>query len=241
MKPELDITMTAVCRPNVVERTLQSLKENLYDVEPRLILHVDPVFEGKGRKPEKIVRIAGSYFPIRKYHINREKHPGLPNAISWCWGHATTEVFLTFEDDWILCRPLDAERCIEMMGANKELTSIQLDGGFGDGSSPSKFIDDAGKQVNNKDAAVIEGLCHCYRIRRLITLSPSFIRSDWAQFVAYRFKNKRGEPRRIPRTDNELFDHLYTGDKCLYTQGPGGLVKDIGRQWQRKTGKRIIK
>jgi hypothetical protein len=99
----MDITMTAVRRPEVIEKTLKSFTENLFVIpeDHTLLVNIDPLGEGTN---DEVIDVCRKYFPNTFIHEARE--PSFPKAVIQVWEAVTTEFFFHLEDDWILERPI---------------------------------------------------------------------------------------------------------------------------------------
>jgi len=121
---KIDITMTAVLRPKVINRTLESIVNNVVDNIDRfrLILNVDCV--GESIKPLRIVYIAEKYFPNIKWNIARE--PSFPRAVKWVWSQAEAPFVFHWEDDVKILRKIDIENMIQILLKYEDLSSLRL-------------------------------------------------------------------------------------------------------------------
>ena len=92
MGDRIDITMTAVLRPALLEGTLKTISEKVCRNRDgfRLIINVDQV--GEKVKPMKVVNVAKKYFDDVIYNIADE--PSFPKAVKWVWSQATAPFIL---------------------------------------------------------------------------------------------------------------------------------------------------
>jgi len=100
----MDITMTAVKRPEIIEKTLKSFTENLFTnpEDHRLIVNIDPV--GDDVSFNEITDMIKNYFPNHIAYMPDE--PSFPKAVIKVWSEVESEYFFHLEDDWILKRPI---------------------------------------------------------------------------------------------------------------------------------------
>lgn len=121
----IDITMTAVRRPEILKRTLHSFFVNCFDKvidQCRLIINVDPVGD---KIPSYVLSdVAGGYF--RHYIIGMPMEPSFPRAFEWTWRQTTAPWVFHLEDDWELLEPVDIMGMIDTMKKHKDLASLRL-------------------------------------------------------------------------------------------------------------------
>ena len=120
----MDITMTAVRRPEVIEKTLKSFTENLFVIpeDHRLIVNIDPV--GNEINNDKVIDVLEKYFP--NLVIFEPKKPSFPKAVIRIWKQVESKYFFHLEDDWILERPIFMTDLIQPLKRNKELACMRL-------------------------------------------------------------------------------------------------------------------
>lgn len=119
----MDICMTAVRRPEVIEKTLKSFTENLFVIpeDHTLIINIDPIGEGTN---EEVINVCKKYFPNTMFFEARE--PSFPNAVIRVWEQVDSEFFFHLEDDWILKRPIFESDLINPLKMNKDLACMRL-------------------------------------------------------------------------------------------------------------------
>lgn len=119
----IDITMTAVRRPTIIERTLSSFKKNLFKDHPtRLIINIDPV--GEDTRLCEITDVIEDYFPYMITRIPAKPH--FTKAFIWTWQQATSKYVFHLEDDWELLRPVDLDAMIALMDKYPDLGGLRL-------------------------------------------------------------------------------------------------------------------
>jgi hypothetical protein len=120
----MDLAITATLRPEILEQTLQSFKDNLfgsYDSH-QLVINIDPI--GTGTIPETL-GVCEKYFNGRK-KINIPPKPCFPKAFKWVWKECETWLTMQTEDDWILTRPQSLEKMIAIMENNPNLAVLRF-------------------------------------------------------------------------------------------------------------------
>lgn len=121
----IDITMTAVLRPNVVRGTLKSFCKRVFIERDRyrLIVNIDSIGE-EGVEPLDIVNVCRSFFSKVKYNISDK--PCFSRAVIWTWRHATAPWIMHLEDDWTIHRSIDINHMINILNDHKELACLRL-------------------------------------------------------------------------------------------------------------------
>jgi hypothetical protein len=135
--PLLDITMTAVRRPEILKRTLNSFFKNLYSMaydKCRIIVNIDPI--GDSIASFTMCDIISAYAP--RYIISLPLESSFPRAFKWTWEQVTAPWVLHLEDDWELLEPVDLASMIDMMERHKNLASLRL-----------PFFDSTAKSMKN--------------------------------------------------------------------------------------------
>ena len=124
MNEKIDITMTAVIRPQLLSDTLRTINEKVCRDRDgfRLILNIDPV--GENIKPMKVVKTAKQYFDDVIYNI--AETPSFPKAVKWVWSQVTAPFILHWEDDVDILRKIDIDHMIKILNENKDLSSLRL-------------------------------------------------------------------------------------------------------------------
>ena len=120
----MDICMTAVRRPEVIEKTLKSFTENLFTKpeDHRLIVNIDPI--GEDVSFDKITNIIKKYFP--NYLAYMPEEPSFPKALIWVWSQINTKFIMHIEDDWIIRRPIPLQKLLDPLQNNKDLACVRL-------------------------------------------------------------------------------------------------------------------
>jgi len=124
MADKIDITMTAVIRPAILEETLVHIKNRVCRGRDgfRLILNVDPV--GENVKPMKVVKTAQKHFDDIVYRVAPE--PSFPKAVKWVWSQSTAPYVFHWEDDVNILRKIDVDMMIEILKKYEKLSSLRL-------------------------------------------------------------------------------------------------------------------
>jgi hypothetical protein len=124
MIDKIDITMTSVIRPDLMESTLKTITDKVCKDRDgfRLILNVDPV--GEKIKPMKVIKVAQKYFDDVVYNIASE--PSFPKAVKWVWSQVTAPYTFHWEDDVEILRKIDVDHMIKILKDHQKLSSLRL-------------------------------------------------------------------------------------------------------------------
>lgn len=113
-KLTIGITTTAVCRPEILEKTYASFFKNTKNIDLsncKLYINIDnmPLF----KDAQEVIAVAKKYFKKVKYNISDEPH--FTKAVHWCWDNASEDIILHLEDDWILTESINFNEIKETM------------------------------------------------------------------------------------------------------------------------------
>ncbi len=100
----IDVTITAVRRPEILRRTLESFFKNLFKATPcRGIINVDPV--GLDIDSMRVVDVCREYFDDIIYKLPDKAN--FSEAFKWCWSQVESDLVFHLEDDWELVQEVD--------------------------------------------------------------------------------------------------------------------------------------
>lgn len=121
---EIDVTVVAARRPQLLELTLRSFRVNmLRDLRVRRAhVNIDPIWgdDGDAGAVKALCRL---YFPDVVFHEPAE--PNFCAAIQWTWSQSRSDWFLHLEDDWCLTWRINARR-LKKEAALDEVTQISF-------------------------------------------------------------------------------------------------------------------
>ena len=126
-KRNIDITLTSVLRPELLEQTLDSFCKYLFTEQDRytLIMNVDPIgSEGIETDQERIKEIAIKYF--NNIIINYPTSPNFAAAVKWCWSQTTSKYVFHLEDDWLLNKFISINKLIKLHEKFPKVATIRL-------------------------------------------------------------------------------------------------------------------
>lgn len=121
MKRMIDIVRTSASRPDLLQRSTESLLEKiLWDGDTRMILHEDVLNKEASNKCIKWAEKSGLF------DIIEVSNPPITQGPSLCWlmSKITSEYFLNWEDDFLAVRPIDLNLVVKVMDENKDVNQI---------------------------------------------------------------------------------------------------------------------
>jgi hypothetical protein len=232
----INITMTAICRPEILERTLKSFRENMFIDSPglkyNLIVNIDPVGD-KGVSQDDIENLCKKYFDSVKAF--KPSKPGFGQAFKTIWSHSvlTSPAHFTFhlEDDWELLRPVDLDSLCNMFTKYPNLQILRLSA-FQNKEYHSKnwnhYLPFNGVfyEVPNFNNGLLGYAGH-----------PSLIRQEFVIAVAPVLDPGKNPEKQI-KGNNKAIEHLFKDPNkfgVFSEKKSGPLVKDTGTQWRAKS------
>ena len=127
MKNDIEVVMTAVRRPEILHRTLESFKRNMFgsykERKIKLIVNIDPV-GGTTEHEEMMLDIIEDYF--NEFQINFPEEASFPKAFKWCWNQVSAPFVFHLEDDWELIAKVDLQRLLHLLNSDPNLMIMRL-------------------------------------------------------------------------------------------------------------------
>jgi len=224
---KIDITMTAVKRSSLLEKTLLSFCENVFYGKQdryRLIINIDPV--GEKEKPKKIVSICKSFFDNVVYNIAPQ--PSFPKAVMWVWSQTTAPWIFHLEDDWIIHREIDINNMIRILNERPGLACLRLYKRNIPNKKRPRLFDCPYRY--NKDGFFVAG-----NSGTQFGLNPVLIRKKFIQQALPLMVDNKNPEKQFRYTNLKMKDFLYKWQYAIYGK-PGDkiLVSDHGVRWRRK-------
>jgi len=227
MIDKIDITMTAVIRPALLSRTLESIKNRIcQDREGfRLVINIDPI--GSNIKPMKVVRTAEKYFDDVIFNI--PKTPSFPKAVKWVWANSDAPYIFHIEDDWIINRNIDVNHMISILKKNEKLSSLRLY----KNKTPNrkKITTFACHWVYNED-----GFYLSKDWKKQFGLNPILIKREFINQALPRMRDNINPEKQFRDSQGFMRKVIKDWQYGLYSKpGERALVTDIGRKWIQGT------
>lgn len=224
----IDITMTAVLRPKVIDKTLESISRNIVQGTSRfrLILNIDLI--GEKVKPKIIVKIAKKYFKENLiFRVSEE--PSFAKAVIWTWKTSTSPFIFHIEDDWKITKPININNMLEILLKYKELSSLRL---YKYSTPKRKVFTTFGcKWRYNKDGFYIaDGW------KKQFGLNPILIRREFLNEALPQMRNDVNPEKQFRDTQPYMKLIIEKWKYGLYTKpGSKALAIDTGTVWRRNT------
>jgi len=208
----IDITMTAVIRPDVLNLTLSSFCRKMFidKYSYRLILNVDPIGEKKDQKV--MYDVASKYF--KNIVVNYPTEPGFTKAVIWCWSNVISDYVFHLEDDWNLLVPINLKSMVRILDKTPDLASLRL----------------------NKLNTIVRRETEFVYCPKL-SLNPSLIRGKFIKgVVPLMVDNFNPEKQLRIGFNNERSDYISKWKYGIYIKDSRHrTVLDIGRTWMRQS------
>lgn len=239
----IDIVMTAVLRPAIVDLVLKSIVDRIckeYIDQFRLIINIDPVGE-VGATQYDVLDAANKYFSHVKARMPEE--PSFPLALKWCWEQADTQYVLHTEDDFEFAKGININHLIEIMDRYPKLAMLRFDRG----RTWEDPVDDMGGPTIQRGAYKWrhnpDGFYLSPNWRGAFSTSPSLLRHDFMQGITP-FLRDGVSPERITMFARWLHEYLGKSGKMelrkhLQRWQSGFyavplVLRDHGRPWREK-------
>lgn len=229
----IDITMTAMPRPEIVNATLRSFSVNAFGdySECRLIINIDP-FGNKNTK--HVLDVVHDYFKHNNVIYRTPDHASFPDAFKWTWSQVTSPISFNLEDDWILLQKIKLKKVKKLFQHNNMLASLRL---------CNEKVTRTGK-VGGKKNRILSWDEHkgIYIVQDKFKFGvlghPSFFNRSFILKVLEFFdtnKNPEFQFRMGPASNiGQIMKH-YTFGEYTYP-GNTPVVEDIGRRWRNSQG-----
>jgi hypothetical protein len=224
---KIDITMTAVIRPTILERTLESIVKNIVTKEHRfrLIINIDPV--GEKTKPKVVMRVAEKYFKHIVY--NHARQPSFPKAVIWVWKNSDAPYIFHIEDDWSINRKINVSKMINILDNHKELSSLRL----------YKYTTPKGQlfstfgckwRYNKEGFYVADGW------QKQFGLNPILIKRQFIDEALPRMRENVNPEKQFRSSQKYMVPVIEKWKYGLYASpSEKALISDIGHAWRRRT------
>lgn len=223
----MDITMTAVRRPEILDVTLSSFRDNLFGgsfAGHRLIINVDPV-GGAIQDTIEIIKLCVHYFGAN-FLAHFPYFPNFADAFRWVWGQSTSDFVLHLEDDWLLSRKIDLKAIISILENESDLALIRLPAffaGYYEMKNWNQFFPWTGKYYEcPEDKRLPVGFCG----------HPSIIRQSFIQATAPYINPMVNPEKQFHHGPQKIMEAVQAHRFAVW--GPQNMppaVIDLGRKW----------
>jgi len=214
---KIDLTMTTALRPEVLDATLWSIRENLvWDDGFNLIINLALV--GGKYSIEDIRQVISRYFSDHQIRVKRISSS--TDGLRWTWKKTQSEFVLQWEDDWVLREKVDLFSIINFMGDSVNM--IFLD-------RHQKSVLDA--YAEGTFTHIHSGFCKKMKNQVLVGSPALYRKSSIDQVVDLIDPLKQ---LGVNSASEQIQNIIKSWLVYAYTGASGRLVEDIGRAWMRK-------
>lgn len=226
---KIDITMTAVMRPAILERTLKTIVENIIDErnEFRLIINIDPV--GEKVKPKMVLKTIKKYFRDKHIIYNYAESPSFPKAVKWVWENSSAPYIFHIEDDWSINRKIDVNKMINILDTHNDLSSLRL----------YKYTTPKGKAFNTFGCRWRYNKAGFYvadRWQKQFGLNPILIKRQFIDEALPRMRDDVNPEKQFRSSQEYMVPVIKKWKYGLYASpSEKALVSDIGYAWRKRT------
>jgi hypothetical protein len=227
----LDVCMTAVCRLEIIERTLVSFQEKMFKEYPyRLIINLDPV--GRLEEKDAIVKMVDRVTKSRDTLWRFPVEPSFPRAFQWCWRQSRTPYIFHLEDDWELLRVINIIEMLDLMERHSSIAILRLP--YTPCSPESNKAWNKLLPWNGEFYEVPEDL------RGLLGFAghPSLICKEFVGLALRQVDGLRNPEKQLKWKPTVRYGRIFQGMRYgVYGKpGDGPAVKDIGGAWREENG-----
>lgn len=236
---DLDITMTASLRKEIVDETLSSLKENLI-CNGNLILIIDiaPIGDLK-QKQNDVLNVCNKYIEngFLRDVIARIINPSLQaDAQKWVWDQSQSPYILQWEDDWVLLKKINIENILKHFNTPSDklnkLGIIYLDRA----EKPIKTYKNYQGRFKKFDNSLWLRIAG-----KSLGGPPALIKRKYMRKVCTFILPNECLDITTQKPDVQAFLNKWDHGVYLGEDGGGELVKDIGKAWLKSKGMKRVK
>lgn len=224
----MDLTMTAVRRPPIVEATLKSFM-GAFDgyKDHRLLINIDPV-GGTKTDEKEVINVCESFFD--NLTVKTPLKPSFPKAFKWCWENTESDIVFHLEDDWQLVKDIDIKAIKKILADEPDLALLRLSV-FCTGNETTKtwnkFIPWNGKYFEcPEDLKGAVGFCG----------HPSFIKKEFIDICLPHLDDDKNPEKIFHSRGSGLEKEILKWRYGIFSeQNSRPTINDIGRRWISKT------
>lgn len=246
----LDITITATQRHEILRRTLESFKKNLFKDYPirSININIDPVGPDKDHSAclevclDIFANVDVKQIPTNSYimpegsidtiiNYRAPEKPNFAEGFKWAWNEARTNFVFHLEDDWELLREIDLNEMINMLNKHEDLALLRLPQ-FRSTEKTMKnwnlFYPWSGEYFKCPlDLVTTAGFCG----------HPSLIKGEFVQNTAPYIDITKNPEKQFHHGPKEIMEEVAKWKFGVYSQpNMPAAIADIGRKWSVETG-----
>lgn len=204
----LDVCMTALRRPELLELTLESFSRRVFPAwrHIRLIANIDPL--GDPADLDRTIELMQRH--SHESLIRVTDRGNFTDAVRWCWQQASSPQVLHLEDDWLCLRRVD-RAAVERTLALEGVGAVRL------------YLHRVPLRRRKRDIG--------------FSLNPCFFRRDWIRALADRLDDGM-DPEKQVRWKQGRCAEVADAYRTVMYGFPGypAVVMDIGRDWRAQRG-----
>lgn len=224
----IDIVITAIRRPDILEMTLDSFCERVlanFGIN-KFLINIDP-FGGSEAEHKQCLSVVYSRFPDAL--IFEPENIGFGAAVKRIWENTEADYVFHMEDDWLALADITAEMVFSQFDQRTKVLSLMSQS----------------KNWNQKHLFdYMKKRPWYFPVRRIdwsrpkFTTSPSFWEGDFMRKCAYLIdENYDPEKQFFSGVNRPLEQYVKTyRNKFLILNENENMMKDIGRKWSRENG-----
>lgn len=228
---DLDVTITACRRSDILYQTLESFWQKLFypsGHEFRVIINIDPI--GTDKDSDNIITLCHHFFA--EVLCRTTIVPDFSSAFLWTWSQVKTKYFIHLEDDWQLLRPIDLNYVIYLLENDPELALLRL----------PQFASVGGIMKNWNKFFPFNGLYYeCPKdLKRGVGFCghPSIIKKEFVDAVLPYMKIGHNPEKQLHGHGcSEVLEEIDKWEFGVYSEPDSPpAIKDIGRRWMVENG-----
>lgn len=220
---DIDITITACRRPNILAKTFLSFYCLMLDGHTcRASINIDPVGDGK---IENVINTCMAYFPNAVFQTPDK--PNFSDAFKWVWSHRMgADYVLHLEDDWELLKIVDVMDMVRILENNPKLALLRLPQFKADGDKMknwNKFFPWNGEYFEcPEELKMSVGFCG----------HPSLIKREFIDNTVNYIDTTKNPEKQFHRGPKEIMDEVAKWSYGVYgSPKESAFIRDIGRRW----------
>lgn len=224
---QIDVTITATLRAEILERTLCSfVGQALEGHDYRLIVNVDPVGTDEG--PGAVALVLRQFWTEGSVlRIPNMAHFG--RAFHWTWSQVRAPYVLHLEDDWELLRAFSIDRVTEILDGSPSLALLRLpwqrtyEACYKSWNCP--FPWNGSYFVCPSEMRGLHGFCG----------HPSIIKREFVRVFYPVLDPERNPEKQIKSSDQARADLIERFSYGVFGEpNSPPLIRDIGRAWRNQ-------
>lgn len=227
----LDITITATQRHEILRKTLESFKKNLFKDHPirSININIDPV--GPDSDYFRCLDVCKKVFPDVYLNYRAPEKPNFSEGFKWVWNEARSNFVFHLEDDWELLRNINLSDMMDMLNRHDDLALLRL--------PQFKSTEKTMKNWNlfypwngvyfecPKNLIMTAGFCG----------HPSLIKGEFVQNTAPFIDTAKNPEKQFHHGPPMIMEEVVKWKFGVYGQpNMPNAIADLGRKWSVETG-----